>query len=72
MGYPFEKNTTSTSAGYMFTPAKSAAEYANCTAAISAYINPIILGSQSYDEAFPALLQRMKDAGLDVVLEEIS
>ena len=70
--YSYDESTkTSLNSGFMYAPDKAAAEYANCKSVITTYINPILLGFQSYDEAFPAALQRMKDAGLDKVIEEI-
>lgn len=63
---------TASSAGFMYNPDQAAAEYANCKAVITTYINPILLGFQSYDEAFPSAIQRMKDAGVDKVIAEIA
>ena len=37
---------------------------------MSAVIYPIKFGIQDYDTYFPAALQRMKDAGLDKVVDE--
>lgn len=70
--YTFSEDTkTFISSGFVFSPSNVAAEYANCQAVITTYINPILLGFQTYEESMPAALQRMKDAGLDKVVEEI-
>ena len=56
--------------GFTFDPAPVDTEYKNCIAEMSAVIYPIKFGIQDYDTYFPAALQRMKDAGLDKVVDE--
>ncbi|MDD3336804.1 MAG: extracellular solute-binding protein [Eubacteriales bacterium] len=60
----------SVAGGFFFDASPVQAEYSNLQTEMEACITPIYMGVQSYDEAFDAALQRLKDAGLDTVLAE--
>ena len=60
----------SVAGGFFFDASTVQAEYSNVQTEMEAVIAPIIMGVQSYDDAFPAALQRLKDAGLDTVVAE--
>jgi putative aldouronate transport system substrate-binding protein len=57
---------------FFFNPSAVEAEWTNVQTEFRASITPIYMGLQSYDEAFPAALRRMKAAGLDRVIAEYS
>jgi putative aldouronate transport system substrate-binding protein len=57
---------------FLFSSSNVEAEWINVQTELLTSIAPIYLGVQSYDEAFPAALRRMKAAGLDRVIAEYS
>jgi putative aldouronate transport system substrate-binding protein len=61
---------SSVTLGFNFDTTKVASEYANVLAQIKAVIWPIKYGVVDYDQAFPAALQKLKDAGLEKVVAE--
>ena len=64
------KAIASPASDFFFNASSVEAEWANIQTEFRASIVPIYAGILSYDEAFPAALQRMKAAGLDRVLAE--
>ena len=60
----------SKTAGFSFDSTPVSTEVALLKAAISEYMQPILLGYSDYDENFANALQQLKDAGLDAVIEE--
>ena len=64
------KAIASPASDFFFNASTVEAEWANIQTEFRASIVPIYAGILSYDEAFPAALQRMKAAGLDRVLAE--
>jgi putative aldouronate transport system substrate-binding protein len=67
---PNPKAVTSPASDFFFNASNVEAEWANIQTEFRASIVPIYAGILSYDEAFPAALQRMKAAGLDRALAE--
>jgi putative aldouronate transport system substrate-binding protein len=57
---------------FLFSSLSVEAEWISVQTELLTSIAPIYLGVQSYDEAFPAALRRMKAAGLDKVIAEYS
>jgi putative aldouronate transport system substrate-binding protein len=57
---------------FFFDPSTVEVEWANVQSELRASIAPVYLGIQSYEEAFPAALRRVKAAGLDRVITEYS
>ena len=55
---------------FRFDPTPVEAEYQNVIAEWDRSILPIKMGNQDYDDAFENALDRMKDAGLDTVVDE--
>lgn len=55
--------------GFFFDATDVQAEYSNVLTELAAVISPIALGVQEYDANFPAALERLKAAGLDIVIE---
>jgi putative aldouronate transport system substrate-binding protein len=64
------KAITSPASDFFFNASVVEAAWANTQTEFRASIVPIYAGIQSYDEAFPAALRRMKAAGLDTVIAE--
>lgn len=56
--------------GFIFDVAPVETEYTMLLAIIQEKVIPIALGTGDYDEDFPAVLQELKDAGLDKYMEE--
>ena len=61
---------TSSVLGFNFDPSSVATEVSNCNAVITEYIQPLIMGLLDLDTALPEFLQRLKDAGADVIIAE--
>ncbi len=57
-------------AGFKFDGSSVAAEKSQIDAVVKEYVLPIKRGYEKYDEAFPAVLEKLKAAGLDKYVEE--
>jgi putative aldouronate transport system substrate-binding protein len=64
------KAIISPASDFFFNASTVETEWANIQTEFQASIAPIYLGVQAYDQTFPAVLQRMKAAGLDKALAE--
>ena len=60
----------SVAGGFFFDASTVQAQYSNLQTEMEACITPIVMGVQSYDDAFENALKRLKDAGLDDVIAE--
>lgn len=65
-----DEYTLAPTVGFFFDPTPVITEYNNLLAERAAQIYPLKLGVVEFDEYYPTALQRMKDAGLDVVVDE--
>jgi len=61
--------TNSIAGGFFFDPTDVQAEYSNVLTEAAAVMAPIAAGVQDYETYFPAALERLKAAGLDVCVE---
>lgn len=69
----YERNPeaiNSIAANFVFDPTNVKTEYSNVVTEAAASITPIYMGVLEYDKAFPAAIEKMKKAGLDIVVEE--
>lgn len=64
-----ESAQSSIAGGFFFDPTEVQAEYSNVLTEYAAVMAPICVGVQSYEDYYPAALERMKAAGLDAVVE---